>query len=117
MSICNWNSSLCIIHHIINEQFHTFFQERGEFDIETSTVFESNKEIIKIKLQGGEDMKSSEISESYQKFLQHCNYVDTCDVFNLVQKALVDNEDLRNDLSRNRFLFFGLPTDPVEVIM
>ncbi|XP_078317333.1 PCNA-interacting partner-like [Crassostrea virginica] len=92
-------------------------EERGEFDIETSTVFESNKEIIKIKLQSGEDMKSSEISESYQKFLQHCNYVDTCDVFNLVQKALVDNEDLRNDLSRNRFLFFGLPTDPVEVAM
>lgn len=53
--------------------------------------------------------------DSYQKFLQHCNYVDTCDVLNLVQKSLDENDDLKNYLSQNHFLFIGLPTDPVEV--
>lgn len=96
-------------------RYHTFLQERGEFDIETSTVFDSNKEIIKTKLHSGEETEAPEILDSYQKFLQHCNYVDTCDVLNLVQKSLDENDDLKNYLSQNHFLFIGLPTDPVEV--
>lgn len=92
-------------------------EERGEFDIETSTVFDSNKEIIKTKLHSGEETEAPEILDSYQKFLQHCNYVDTCDVLNLVQKSLDENDDLKNYLSQNHFLFIGLPTDPVEVAM
>lgn len=41
--------------------------------------------------------------------------MDTCDVLNLVQKSLDENDDLKNYLSQNHFLFIGLPTDPVEV--
>ncbi|XP_061192032.1 PCNA-interacting partner-like [Saccostrea echinata] len=94
-------------------------EERGEFDIETSTVFESNKEIIKAKLQSLNAVEPPEISESYHKFLQHCNYVDTCDVVNLVQKACTDDtcNDFNEDLSKNHFLFLGLPNDPVEIAM
>ncbi|XP_062594898.1 PCNA-interacting partner-like [Saccostrea cucullata] len=94
-------------------------EERGEFDIETSTVFESNKEIIKAKLQSSDTVELPEISESYQKFLQHCNYVDTCEVVNLVQKACADNtcNNFQEDLSKNHYLFLGLPNDPVEIAM
>lgn len=36
-------------------------------------------------------------------------------MLNLVQKSLDENDDLKNYLSQNHFLFIGLPTDPVEV--
>lgn len=36
-------------------------------------------------------------------------------MLNLVQKSLDENDDLKNNLSQNHFLFIGLPTDPVEV--
>lgn len=96
-------------------RYYIFLQERGEFDIEISIVFDSNKEIIKIKFYSGEEIEVLEILDSYQKFLQYCNYVDICDVFNLVQKLLDENDDFKNYLFQNYFLFIGLFIDFVEV--
>lgn len=96
-------------------RYYIFLQERGEFDIEISIVFDSNKEIIKIKFYFVEEIEVLEILDSYQKFLQYCNYVDICDVFNLVQKLLDENDDFKNYLFQNYFLFIGLFIDFVEV--
>ncbi|XP_033739156.1 PCNA-interacting partner-like [Pecten maximus] len=111
-------------------------QERGEFEVETSTVIQANKDIVKYKLSlvkaAQECVEQSrlpsietedvypvgdEIRPEYQAFLKHCNYIDMCEVLLAVCKAYHNNLSLQAELGIKDIIIIGLPRNETERAM
>lgn len=107
-------------------------QERGEFEVETSTVIQANKDITKYKLSlvkaAQEKVEESDlpcmenpvgedIRPEYQAFLKHCNYIDMCEVLMTVCKACHNNERLQAELGVKDIIIIGLPRNETERAM
>lgn len=107
-------------------------QERGDFDVEASTVIQANKDIINKKLYENESNSGchdtlpligeeplittdEKVINEYAKFLTHCNHSDTCDILHLVHEAKGNNTELQTELDSNNYILTTLPTNEVEV--
>ncbi|OWF40206.1 PCNA-interacting partner-like [Mizuhopecten yessoensis] len=111
-------------------------QGNGEFEVETSTVIQANKDIVKHKLSlvksaqecAGQSRLPSmetdevypvgdEIKQEYQAFLKHCNYIDMCEVLLAVCEACHSNQSLQAELSVTDIIIIGLPRNQTERAM
>ncbi|XP_060062542.1 PCNA-interacting partner-like [Ylistrum balloti] len=111
-------------------------QERGEFEVETSTVIQANKDIVKYKLSqvktARENVEQSclpsvesmevypvgdIIKQEYQAFLKHCNYIDMVEVLLAVCKARHSNQSLKAELDVADIIIIGLPRNETERAM
>ena len=87
--------------------------------METSVVLQAEKDINNQKLLSHYDVTSctqeSGICDLYKNFLDDCNYVDTCDVFNKVKQECAKNEALQKEISSQNFLILEAPKTVFEV--
>ncbi|XP_060565444.1 PCNA-interacting partner-like [Ruditapes philippinarum] len=93
-------------------------EETGDFDVETSIVLQAVKDITNKKLLSQYDItscsKDSGICELYDKFLKDCNYLDGCDVYNVLKKEMSKNEELQKLIKEQSFLILDPPKSILE---
>ena len=95
-----------------------FLQEKGDYDVETSIVMQAQKDIVNRKMLGHDDITSSEdcgIEKDYQKFLQDCNYMDFCDIYDVFKQEFDKNEELQKEIEKQAFVFLDVPKSKAEV--
>lgn len=93
-------------------------QDTGDFDVEVSVVLQASKDITNQKLLSNYDITSctqeSGICDLYTQFLEDCNAVDSCDVFDRIKEELQKNELLKRNISKQVFVILDMPKSLVE---
>ena len=79
---------------------------------------QANKDIMNKKLQSHDDISSSEdpgVEADYQKFLQDCNCLDFCDIYNVLKQEYEKNEEFQKEIKNQNFVFLDVPKSKSEV--
>ena len=86
--------------------------------METSVVIQAHKDTVNRKLEYGDDTSSddSRVESDYEKFLQDCNCLDFCDIYNILKQEYETNEELQKEIKSQTFLFLDVPKTKSEVI-